>query len=121
MNTVLLLHIALIILVSMMLQEFSLSLGAPYLLALLALGLLFGNYGIISVGHIGYPFAQRSCEVALIFIMFYGGFDTRWRPAKKVLAEASLLSTMGVLITAALTALFCHYAIKWSWGRTSLL
>lgn len=87
----------------MMLQKFSLSLGAPYLLALLALGLLFGNYGIISVGHIGYPFAQRSCEVALIFIMFYGGFDTRWRPAKKVLAEASLLSTMGVLITAALT------------------
>ena len=52
MNTVLLLQIALIILVSMMLQKFSLSLGAPYLLAFLALGLLFGNYGIISVGHI---------------------------------------------------------------------
>lgn len=48
MNTVLLLQIALITLVSMMLQKFSLSLGAPYLLA-----------------------------------------------------EASLLSTMGVLITAA--------------------
>lgn len=67
MNTVLLLQIAIIILVSMMLQKFSLSLGAPYLLALLTLGLLFGNYGIISLGYIGYPFAQRSCEVALIF------------------------------------------------------
>ena len=121
MNTVLLLQIAIIILVSMMLQKFSLSLGAPYLLALLTLGLLFGNYGIISLGYIGYPFAQRSCEVALIFIMFYGGFDTRWRSAKKVLAEASLLSTLGVVITAGLTALFCHYVIKWAWGESCIM
>ena len=121
MDTVLLLQIALIILVSMLLQRLSLSLGAPSLLAILVLGLLCGNYGVISVGYIGYPFAQRSCEAALIFIMFYGGFDTRWRSAKKVLAEASLLATLGVLITAALIAVFCHYVIRWGWGESCIM
>lgn len=47
MNTVLLLQIAIIILVSMVLQRLSLSLGAPSLLAILAVGLLCGNYGVI--------------------------------------------------------------------------
>ena len=46
MNTILLLQLAIIILVSMVLQRLSLSIGAPSLLALLALGLLCGNYGI---------------------------------------------------------------------------
>lgn len=121
MNTILLIQIAIIILVSMLLQRLSLSLGAPSLLALLVVGLLCGNYGVISLGYIGYPFAQRSCEAALIFIMFYGGFDTRWRSAKKVLAEASLLSTLGVIVTAALIALFCHYVIRWAWGESCIM
>ena len=121
MNTVLLIQIAIIILVSMVLQKLSLSLGAPSLLALLAVGLLCGNYGVIPIGYIGYPFAQRSCEAALIFIMFYGGFDTRWRSAKKVLAEASLLATLGVVVTAALIALFCHFVIRWNWAESCIM
>ena len=121
MNTVLLLQIALILIVSLVLQRLSLSIGAPSLLALLALGLLCGNYGVIHLGFIGYPLAQRTCEAALLFIMFYGGFDTRWSSAKKVLTEASLLATLGVLITAALIAIFCHLIIKWNWAESLLM
>ncbi len=121
MNTVLLIQIALILLVSMVLQRISASIGAPSLLALLALGLLCGNYGVIGIGYIGYPIAQQTCEAALIFIMFYGGFDTRWKSAQKILGEASLLSTAGVVITAALVAVFCHFVIRWEWRESFLM
>lgn len=52
------------------------------------------------------------CTVALIFIMFYGGFGTRWKEAKPVVVKAGLLSTVGVVITAGITGLFCHYVLK---------
>ncbi len=78
MSTVLLLQIAVIILICIGLNSVSSRIGAPTLLAILILGLLFGNHGITTFTYVGYDLAQRSCETALIFIMFYGGFATHW-------------------------------------------
>ena len=46
--------------------------------------------------------------------MFYGGFGTRWEAARPAAARAVVLSTLGVAVTALLTALFCHFALGFS-------
>lgn len=46
------------------------------------------------------------------FIMFYGGFGTNVRYAKNVAVRAVLLSTVGVLVTFAVTGVFCHFALR---------
>ena len=121
MSTILLLQIAIIILICIGLSSVSSKLGAPTLLVILLLGLLFGNHGFLSIGYIGYDLAQRCCETALIFIMFYGGFATRWDSVKPVFMEAGLLSTLGVPMMAGMIGAFCHFAIGWDWPQSLLL
>ncbi|WP_252220320.1 cation:proton antiporter, partial [Clostridium sp. CMCC3678] len=50
----------------------------------------------------------------LVFIMFYGGFCTNWKLAKPVVTKATLMSTLGVLITAGLTGVFSTWVLKCS-------
>ena len=45
--------------------------------------------------------------MALIFIMFYGGFGTSWPQARPVAGKAVLLSSLGTVLTAGLVGLFC--------------
>ena len=35
--------------------------------------------------------------------------------------EATLLASLGVILTAGLTGLFCHFALRWGWGDSFLL
>lgn len=44
--------------------------------------------------------------------MFYGGFGTRWSEAKPVAGRSILLSSVGVVLTALLTGLFCHLVLN---------
>ncbi|MEA4874437.1 potassium/proton antiporter [Anaerorhabdus sp.] len=85
--------------------------GLPVLVAFIGLGLLFGTDGILGIYYEDYETVEKICTVALIFIIFYGGFGTNWKHAKPVVSKAILLSTLGVLFTALLTGLFCHYVL----------
>lgn len=40
--------------------------------------------------------------------MFYGGFGTRWKTARPIAGKAILLSSLGTILTAVLTGIFCH-------------
>ncbi len=84
----------------------------PMLLAFILLGMIFGSDGIVKIPFENYTFAEQICSVALIFIMFYGGFGTKWNEAKPVALKSIILSTLGTVITAILVGLFCHYALK---------
>ncbi len=96
--------------------------GVPTLLAFLLLGMLFGPEGpFLNFQTIQYNLAGQLCSIGLIFIMFYGGFGTNWQTAKPIARPAALLSTLGVLITAAITGLFCHLAFGISWLEGLLL
>lgn len=86
--------------------------GVPTLLVFLALGMLFGSDGPGGLAFDNYELARQICSIGLIFIMFYGGFGTNWKAARPVAAPAIWLSTAGVVITAALTGLFCVWALK---------
>lgn len=52
--------------------------------------------------------------LALSFILFSGGLSTNWRIVRRVAGRASILSTFGVAMTAALVGLFAWAALGFS-------
>lgn len=83
-------------------------LGVPSLLVFLVVGMLFGSDGL------GMHFenakqAQFIGMISLSVILFSGGMDTKIREVKPILLTGLLLSTLGVLVTTALTGLFIYY------------
>lgn len=82
------------------------------LLAFIFLGMIFGSDGLVKIYFDNYAFAEQICSIALIFIMFYGGFGTNWKEAKPVAVKAIFLSCFGTIMTAGLVGLFCHYILK---------
>ena len=84
----------------------------PALLLFLGLGMLAGNEG---VGHIHFYNAKLSNyigTVALIFILFSGGLETKWNEIKPVIFRGTLLSTLGVILTALILFLCSHYLLR---------
>ena len=86
--------------------------GVPILLIFIVLGMLFGSDGIVGIYFDNYELASDICSIALIFIMFYGGFGTNWNMAKPVALQSIAMSSLGVVLTAGLTGLFCFLAFK---------
>ena len=70
-----LLVVAIIILVCIAGSRLSGRLGVPTLFIFIMLGMLFGSDGIFKIPFGNFALAEQVCSVALIFIMFYGGFD----------------------------------------------
>lgn len=120
MTELFLILIAFVILTSIWLNSLSSRMGIPALLAFMLLGMLFANNGLWPVRFDNYDMAKETCTVALIFIMFYGGFGTRWDAVKPVVRESVLLATLGVVLTAGLIGLFCHFVLKWEWLESLL-
>lgn len=120
MTALFLILIAVVILASIALNTLSSRIGIPALLAFMLLGMVFANTGLWPVRFDNYSMAKETCTVALIFIMFYGGFGTRWEAVKPVVRESVLLATLGVVVTAALTGLFCHFVLGWAWLESLL-
>lgn len=102
-------------------NRFSNKFGMPALLCFMALGMIFGSDGLFKISFNNYFMTEQLCTIALIFIMFYGGFGTKWETAKPIAAKATLLSTVGVVVTALLTCLFCHYALRFSFSESFLI
>ena len=86
--------------------------GVPSLLIFILLGMAFGSEGIVGIRFENYRIAEQLGSFGLIFIIFYGGFCTKWKIAKPVVGKAVLLSTFGVVITAGITGLFCTVVLK---------
>lgn len=105
---------AIVIFACVFLYKISNKLGIPMLLAFILLGMFFGSDGIVKIPFNNYVFAQQICSVALIFIMFYGGFSTKWSKAKPIALKAIMLSTIGVFLTAALTGVFCYFVLHFA-------
>ena len=120
MTTLFLILIAVVILANIWLNAVSSRIGIPALLAFMVLGMLFANNGLWQVRFDNYDFAKETCTVGLIFIMFYGGFGTRWKAVKPVVRESALLASAGVVVTAALVGVFCHFALRWTWLESML-
>ena len=110
-----------VILLCLFLTRISGKIGMPALLAFIVLGMVFGTDGILKIPFDDFSVAEEVCSVALIFIMFYGGFGTNWKQARPVAGKAVLLSSVGVLVTALLTGLFCYFVLHFTFWEGMLM
>ena len=111
----------LMIIVAVLLSKASSRLGIPALLFFLGLGMLSGSEGIGGIYFDDPWAAQFLGSVALAYILFSGGLDTKWADVKQVVKPAITLSTLGVLITAVSLGVFVHFILKIPWLESFLL
>lgn len=107
----LMLLLAVIIMLCIAGNKLSAKVGVPGLLVFLGLGMLFGTDGLLKIQFDDFGLSEQICSVCLIFIMFCGGFSANWTAAKPVAFRAGLLSSLGTILTAVITAAGCYFLI----------
>jgi len=115
------LFVAAVILFCVLAEKFSDKFGMPALILFMFVGILFGSDGLFGIPFEDFKLTERLCSIALIFIMFYGGFNTKWETAKEHAGKAIALSTVGVLLTANITTILCYYGLKMSFANSFLI
>src|SRR5437016_5337030 len=95
--------------------------GAPLLLVFLVIGMLAGDSG---PGQLGFDDVRSTYlvgSIALALILFDGGLRTRFQSIRAVLAPSATLATLGVLLTALITAPVAKYVLDISWNESLLV
>lgn len=115
---IILLFIAIILLLALLAINLSNRSGLPSLLLFLALGIISSQIGI---EFDDYKISESFSTVALIVIMFYGGFGTNWKMGKPVVKEAITLASLGVVTTALITGAFAYLVLKFDILESMLL
>jgi len=100
---------ALLVFISIIISKVSYRLGIPSLLFFLLIGILAGSEGIGGIYFDNPQITQAMGTIALIFILFSGGLDTKWAEVRPVLGQGIVLSTVGVFITAIAVGLFINW------------
>nr|WP_296031796.1 potassium/proton antiporter [uncultured Dorea sp.] len=113
--------VALILFLCVLAEKFSGRFGLPALILFMGIGMIFGSDGIFRIHFDNYEFTDKVCSIALCFIMFYGGFNTKWKAARPVAVRAILLSTVGVALTATLVGGFCYLVLGFSFADSFLV
>ena len=112
---------ALLVLVGILSSLVAMRFGAPLLLVFLLLGMLAGEAGPGGFVFEDVRGTYMVGSIALAIILFDGGLRTRFSTFRSVLAPAAVLATVGVLITAALTAPVAKYTLGMSWTEAMLV
>ncbi len=73
--------------------------GVPILVLFLLVGMLAGSDGVGGINFYDPKIAKFIGAIALSFILFAGGLETKFSDIKPVLKQGILLSTVGVIIT----------------------
>lgn len=105
---------SLLLIASILASKTSFKLGIPTLIFFLGIGMLAGSEGVGGIDFDNPHLAQLLGVVALNFILFSGGMDTRWESVKPVLKQGMLLSTLGVALTAGIIGVFVHLITDFS-------
>ena len=117
----LLFWIAILALISVISTKLSDKFAVPVLLIFLAIGMLAGSEGLGRV-YFNDPWMAKTIGViALAFIIFSGGIDTKWKEIQPVVFPGILLSTLGVFLTAIIVGGFAVFILKYSFIEGLLL
>lgn len=110
-----------LLLLSIFASKISDRFGVPALLIFLGLGMFAGSEGIGGIYFNDPWLAKFIGIIALIFILFSGGLETKWTDVRPVLWQGISLATLGVLVTAALVAWFSMAILKFDFLQGMLL
>ncbi len=98
-----------IILLSLFSIRISKKLEIPLLIMFLLIGMLAGSEGIGKIYFDNALVAQNLGTVALMFIIFSGGLETKKEDVKNSISPSGTLATLGVLLTAGLSGIAVYY------------
>jgi potassium/hydrogen antiporter len=99
---------SILLIASIIANKTSFKLGIPTLIFFLLVGMLAGSEGIGKIYFDDPHTAQILGVVALNFILFSGGMDTKWESVKPIIWRGVSLSTLGVLLTASIVGISAH-------------
>ena len=105
---------AVLLMAGILIQKPGYRFGIPALLLFLVVGMIFGCDGL-GVQFDDVRGAQFVGMVSLSIILFAGGLGTRIKDIKPILAPGIVLSTVGVLLTTAITGIFVWWISGLSW------
>ncbi|QRY54516.1 potassium/proton antiporter, CPA1 family [Mycobacterium sp. 88mf] len=94
--------------------------GFPSLLFFLLVGMVLGVDGI-GLEFNNVELARNVCTTALAIVLVEGGLTTRFSDIRGVLAPASALATIGVVVSTLLTAVGAHLLLGMDWQLALLL
>jgi len=110
-----------LLLLSILAWKISSRLGIPALLLFLGIGMLAGSDGPGGIYFDNAQIAQNVGVMALAFILFAGGLETNSKAVRPALGGALSLSTLGVLLTAVIVAVFALFILHFSFVEGLLL
>lgn len=95
--------------------------GAPLLLVFLLIGIAAGESGPGGLRFDDVRTTYLVGSLALALILFDGGLKTRFQTIRTVLAPSVVLATVGVLLTALITAPVAKYGLGIGWAEALLV
>lgn len=95
--------------------------GIPTLILFLTIGMLLGSEGPGGIYFDNAELAKNICNLALLLIIFSGGFDTNWKTARPVAWASGVLASVGVFLTALLVGAFTHFVLGFTMLEGMLL
>src|SRR5216683_6289383 len=95
----------LLMIASILLGRTTNRIGVPALLAFLGLGMIAGAQGIGRIAFSDYRLSFNLGTLALLVILFDGGLNTPAKRVREAILPAAVLATIGVILTAVLTAI----------------
>ena len=112
---------AILVMAGILSSLLALRFGAPLLLVFLFIGMLAGDSGPGSLHFDDVRTTYLVGSAALALILFDGGLKTRFQSIRAVLAPSMMLATLGVLLTALVTAPVAKYALDLNWTEALLI
>ncbi|KRR05783.1 potassium/proton antiporter [Bradyrhizobium valentinum] len=112
---------AILVMAGILSSLLALRFGAPLLLVFLLIGMLAGDAG---PGQLSFDDVRTTYlvgSVALALILFDGGLRTKFQSIRTVLAPSMVLATIGVLLTALISAPAAKYALDLNWTEALLV
>src|SRR5499425_1179130 len=112
---------ALLVLTGILSSLVAMRFGAPLLFVFLLVGMLAGESGPGGIIFDDVRSTYIVGSVALALILFDGGLRTRFATFRNVLGPAMVLATIGVVLTAALTAPVAKFTLGLNWIESMLV
>lgn len=105
---------SILLFVSIIASKTSGRVGVPVLALFLGVGMIAGSDGIGKIAFDDPQLAQTLGIIALTFILFSGGMDTKWGSIQPILWRGISLSTIGVLLTAIFVGVFATFVLDFT-------